>query len=94
MKNLVFNPLLKIAYPPIRNLQRARLLNPSPQLLTGTLGVTLLRSGKHGVVEIGEQRDDVIPIIEAVEFAAECLAPLHCIDLETGVLIENDTVHD
>ena len=46
--------------------------------------------------EIGEQRDDVFLVLlhEAVEFAAERPAPLHRVDLETGVFVEDDTVVD
>ena len=55
---------------PICNLQRAQLLDPGPQLLSGTHGRALLRSGKRPALEIGEQRDDVfLVLIEAVEFA-------------------------
>jgi len=50
-KYFVLKHLLKMADLPIHNLQRARLLNPAPQLLSGTLDVALLQ---HGVFEIGK----------------------------------------
>ena len=46
------------------------------------------------VLEIGEQHDDVfLVLVEAVEFTAECPAPLHGVDLETDVS-ENDALCD
>ena len=71
VNNLLLNPnLFKTVPLLICNLQRAQLLNPGPQLLSGTLVLALLR--RRPVLEIGEQRDDVFLVL--VEFVAECPA--------------------